>query len=111
MTEQPGLAETIAEIRAELRRAQQLGTEGDARFAVDHVDIELTVDVSRKAGGGASVTVLGFLSANNTQDRERAETSRVKISLVPVAVNGQPYEVAAAMPQRPDTAVSGASNG
>jgi hypothetical protein len=102
MAEELGLAEAIEAVRLELRRAQDHGRGKDVRFAVGAVDVEFAVDVTKTAGADASVRVLGVFSAGGKGERSRAETHRIKISLAPIGVGGQPFEVAAAATGRPD---------
>jgi hypothetical protein len=101
-----GLAEAIDAVRSQLRRAQDLGHGSDVRFSVGSVEVELVVEVARKAGGEASVKVLRVLSLGSSGELSTAQTHRVKVSLSPVGVSGQPFEVAAAVGARPDGAAS-----
>lgn len=97
-----GLAEAIEAVRLQLRRAQDAGRGSDVRFAVGPVEVEFAVDVSKKAGGEASVKVLGLLSLGGKGELSQGQTHRVKISLTPIGVGGEPFEVAASAPTRPD---------
>ncbi len=101
-TEDAGLAETIEVLRGELRRAQDAGRGGDIRFSVGRVEVELAIEVVKKAGGEASIKVLNLLSIGGQGERSKSETNRVKVVLEPTGVNGEPFEVAAAKARRPD---------
>jgi hypothetical protein len=97
-----GLAEAIEAVRSDLRKAQNLGRSSDVRFAVGTVDVEFAVEVLKKAGAEASVKVLGVLSVGGGGELSRGDTHRVKISLSPVGVAGEPFEVASEARRRPD---------
>ncbi len=97
-----GLAEAIEAVRSELRRAQDEGSGKDVRFTVGIVEVEFAVDVTKKAGAGVSVQVLGVLSLGGRGELSRGETSRVKIALHPLGMGGEPFEVAAPSRKRPD---------
>jgi hypothetical protein len=100
--EKASLAETIEVLRSELRRAQDLGSGDDVRFSVGSVEVELAIEVEKKVGGKASITVLNLLSIGGSGDRTTSETNRVKVVLNPVGVNGAPFEVASSQARRPD---------
>ena len=106
-----GLAEAIDAVRSELRRAQDLGVGSDVRFAVGGVDVELAVELTKSAGGGLSVNVLGLLSLEGKGDVARGEVHRVKISLNPIGVAGAPFEVSSVVGRRPDGAAAPAAVG
>jgi hypothetical protein len=97
-----GLAETIEVLRRELRKAQDAGRDSDIRFSVGSVEVELAIEVVKKAGGEASIKVLNLLSIGGSGERSKSETNRVKVALEPIGRNGQPFEVAAASARRPD---------
>jgi hypothetical protein len=106
-----GLAEAIDALRAELRKAQDSGRGADVRFSVGSVEVELVVEVAKKAGGEASVKVLNLLSIGGKGEVSKGETNRVKVALNPIGVDGKPFEVAAARDQRPDAAETGGRPG
>ncbi|MGH3978059.1 MAG: trypco2 family protein [Pseudonocardiaceae bacterium] len=97
-----GLAEAIEVVRRELRRAQDAGRGADVRFSVGSVEVELAVEVVRKAGGEASVKVLNVLSLGGKSEVSTGDTNRVKVMLTPIGVGGVPVEVASAQDHRPD---------
>lgn len=96
-----GLAEAIEAVREELRKAQDLGRQGELRFTVGEVEVELAVDVTKTAGGEASVRVLG-VGLGGKGERSWSQTNRVRVSLNPVGKDGEPFEVAATLDARPD---------
>jgi hypothetical protein len=97
-----GLAETIEVLRGELRKAQDAGRNTDVRFSVGSVEVELAIEVVKKAGGEASIKVLNLLSIGGQGERSKSETNRVTVLLNPIGVNGEPFEVASAQAGRPD---------
>jgi hypothetical protein len=96
------LADAIEAVRSELRKAQDRGRGGDVRFTVGTVEIEFAVDATRTVGGEASIKVLSLLSLGGKGESARGETHRVRITLSPVGVGGQPFEVSSAGSARPD---------
>jgi Trypsin-co-occurring domain 2 len=102
-----GLAEAIEVLRSELRKAQDSGQGADVRFCVGSVEVELVVEVVKKAGGQASVNVLNVLSLGGKGGLSKGETNRVKVVLNPVGIGGAPFEVASARDRRPDNLETG----
>jgi NTP-dependent ternary system trypsin peptidase co-occuring protein len=72
------LAEAIDVLRAELRKAQDSGRGADVRFSVGPVEVELAVEVVRKAGGEASVKVLNLLSVGGKGEVSKARRTASK---------------------------------
>lgn len=101
-TEEAGLAEAIAVIREELRKAQDAGGGADVRFTVDSVEVELAIEVEKKVGGEASIKVLNLLSIGGQGERSKSATNRVKVVLQPIGPHGASFAVAAARVGRPD---------
>lgn len=106
-----GLAEAIDVLRSELRKAQDSGQSADVRFSVGSVEVELAVEIVKKAGGEASVKVLSVLSLGGKGEVSKGETNRVKVVLNPIGVGGKPFEVASARDRRPDPAEAGGRPG
>ena len=96
------LADAIEAVRSELRKAQDRGRGSDVRFTVGTVEIEFAVDATRTVGGEASIKVLSLLSLGGKGESARGQTHRVHITLSPVGVGGQPFEVSSAASARPD---------
>ena len=96
-----GLAEAIVAVRRDLLRAQDEGAGSEVRFAVGPVELEFSVAVTRDAKGEASINVLGFISLGGGAGVSSGETHRVKVTLNPLAVDGEPFEVAASRNGRP----------
>jgi hypothetical protein len=105
------LAEAIDVLRAELRKAQDSGRESDVRFSVGSVEVELAIEIVKKAGGEASVKVFSLLSLGAKGEVSKGETNRVKVVLNPIGVGGKPFEVASTRGQRPDAAEAGGRPG
>jgi Trypsin-co-occurring domain 2 len=105
--ENAGLAEAIDMLRSELQKAQDAGRSSDVRFSVGPVEVELAIEVIKKAGGEASVKVLNLLSIGGKGERSRAETNRVKIVLNPIGVNGEAFEIKSSQHRRPDAVPGG----
>jgi Trypsin-co-occurring domain 2 len=101
------LAEAIDVLRAELRKAQESGRESDVRFSVGPVEIELAIEVVKKAGGGISVNVLNVVSVAGKGGVSTGKTNRVKVTLNPIGIGGMPFEVASNRDQRPDAPQAG----
>ncbi|MGI9004494.1 MAG: trypco2 family protein [Pseudonocardia sp.] len=97
-----GLAEAIDVVRRELRAAQDAGQGADVRFSVGSVEVELAVEVVKKAGGEASVRVLNLVSVGGEGEVSRGDTNRVTVVLNPIDADGRPIEVASARDRRPD---------
>lgn len=97
-----GLAEAIDVVRGELRKAQNAGRNADVRFSVGSVEVELAVELVKKAGGEASIKVLNLLSFGGKGEVSTGDTNRVKVVLNPIGVDGEPFEIASAQDRRPD---------
>lgn len=97
-----GLAEAIDVVRGELRTAQDAGRSADVRFSVGSVEVELAIEVVKKAGGEASIKVLNLLSFGGKGEVSTGDTNRVKVMLNPIGVDGEPFEIASAQDRRPD---------
>lgn len=101
-TQDAGLAETIEVLRGELRKAADAGRGSDVRFAVGSVEVELAIEVVKKAGAGLSINVLNVLSISGQGERSKSDSNRVKVTLQPIGPNGEPIKVATALAARPD---------
>ncbi len=97
-----GLADAIDVVRSELRKAQDSGRGADVRFTVGSVEVELAIEVTKKAGGEASIKVLNVMSLGGKGEVSKGDTNRVKVVLNPIGVGKAPFEVASARDHRPD---------
>jgi hypothetical protein len=98
------LSEAIDVLRKELRKAQDSGRGAEVRFSVGSVEVELAIEIVKKAGAEASVKVLSLLSLGASGEVSKGETSRVKVVLNPIGVGEEPFEVVSAQYHRPDAA-------
>jgi hypothetical protein len=105
------LAKAIDVLRAELRKAQDSGEWSDVRFSVGPVEVELAIEVVKKAGGEFSVNVLNMLSVAGKRGVSKGDLNRIKVTLNPIGVGGKPFEVASARDQRPDATRTGGRPG
>lgn len=77
------------------------------RFSVGSVEVELVIEIVKKAGAEASIKVLNLLSLGGKGDVSKADTHRVKVTLNPIDVGGEPFEIASAQTRRPDAGEEG----
>lgn len=101
MASKVGLADAIAQVRRDLKDAQDEGDEQEVLFSVGDVELELTVEVSKSGGGGGGVHI-GVLSVGASGDVSKSDTNKIKVTLHPVDVDGEPLQVAKPRSQRPD---------
>jgi hypothetical protein len=82
-----GLAEAIAQIRAELVAAIQEGAGSPVKFRPGPIELEFQVDVTRSKGasGGVKVSVISLGAQGR---RDRTDTNRVMVTLTPVGDGG-----------------------
>lgn len=91
-----GLQEAIESIRADLLGARDSGEDGDVRFPVSSVTVELQVVAERESGGKAGFKVpLVNVEVGGESMRRSQNTSRVTVVLgPPVDRSGAPIKVA-----------------
>jgi len=94
------LADAIAAVRAELKKAQDEGSEQGLRFRLGPVELELGLEVSTATGvqGGVKVWVV---SLEGSGDRTRTATHRVKLQLFPTDEQGREIDIASMTPAKP----------
>jgi hypothetical protein len=102
-----GLADAIEVVRGELRKAQDAGRKADVRFSVGSVEVELVIEIVKKAGAEASIKVLNLLSLGGKGEVSKGDTHRVKVTLNPIGVGGETFEIASAQNRRPDAGEEG----
>jgi hypothetical protein len=80
-SERIGLAEAIAELRAELSRARREGQDTDIRLAVGEIEVELGLEFawSREGSGGAKVFT--FLELSGKAGSNENSTHRLRLKL------------------------------
>jgi len=85
MAERPvavGLADAVGAVRAELLRAQRLGTESGMPFEVGSVEIELGVELVSSGGGKFGVNVYA-VTAGIEGSSGRTATHRITVTMHP----------------------------
>lgn len=94
------LADAIAAVRAELKRARDDGSEEALRFRLGPVELELGLEVSGSGGikGGVKVWVV---SLEGSGARARTATHRVKLQLFPTDEHGEDIDIAGMTPAKP----------
>lgn len=75
-----GLSQAIETLRLELSEAQASGREGEVRFALETVDLELSVAVTKDANGKVGWKIL---EAGGSVGTERTQT--IRLSLKPLS--------------------------
>jgi hypothetical protein len=74
------LAEMVAALRQELERAMQEGRDKAVQFALDDIELELNVGISRQAGGQGGVQFWVFtLGASASRTASTTHTIRVAL--------------------------------
>jgi hypothetical protein len=90
----PELAEAIAAVREQLRRAQEEGADKDLRFRVGPVELEFDMVMSRTAGGQGGLKVY-VLTLGAKGESTSGSTHRIKVTLQPIdPKTGKDWEVA-----------------
>ena len=89
-----GLAEAVRELRAELSEAMSAGEGEHLRFALESVEMEFTVAVTKDAHAEAGIK-FWVVNAGAKAGLSSQETHRLKLSLAPKdVVTGHPPEIA-----------------
>jgi hypothetical protein len=94
------LADAIAAVRGELKKARDEASEEGLRFRLGPVELELGLEVSTTGGvkGGVKVYVVS-LEGGGT--RTRTATHRVKLQLFPTDEQGDDIDIAGMTPAKP----------
>jgi hypothetical protein len=84
------LTDVVQALRAEIGKAVQAGAQEQVKFALDSVDLEFSVAVTREGGanGKISFNVLGFgaeIGGEGKYSRER--TQKITLKLTPKQVD------------------------
>jgi hypothetical protein len=94
------LSEMVEALRTELLVAKQEGEGSRIRFAVESVDLELKVGVTKSREGSAGIKFwVVQLGGKATGAREDVHTFRIKLK--PSTPEGAPYEVSGTEPRLP----------
>jgi hypothetical protein len=88
-----GLADVLAQLRSNLAQALQEGAEEDLRFALDDVEVELQVAVTKEGTGKAGVKfwVINAEAAGKLAD---VTTQKIKLKMKVVDKDGRPVAIA-----------------
>lgn len=86
------LARAIQDLRAELLAALSEGKGQALRFKLDPVELELSLGMTYKGGGGVGVK-FWVLDISAKGDAERATTHKLKLKLTPVDKNGDQFMI------------------
>lgn len=80
------LSAAVAEVRRELKIAMA-GADKELGLEVKEIELELTLQFGKRAGGGGGVNVMGFVQAKADTERSTAHQHRVKLVLSPSVVS------------------------
>jgi len=94
------LADAIAAVRGELKKARDEGSEEGLRFRLGPVDLELGLEVSTTSGGKGGVKVW-VVSLEGSGARTRTATHRVKLQLFPTDEQGREIDIVGMTPTKP----------
>ena len=86
------LAKAIKDLRAELLDAVKEGAGKDLRFKLDPIELELSLDMTYKGGGEASVE-FWVVKLGAKGEVERAGAHKLTLKLNPVDKNGNQFMV------------------
>lgn len=97
-----GLSQAIETLRMELSEAQASGRDGEVRFALETVDLELSVAVTKDANGKVGWKIL---EAGGSVGTERTQT--IRLSLKPLSGAASKEATASGIVISGDTSPSG----
>lgn len=76
-----GLAEAIAEIRAELSRARREGKDQDIRLSVDDIEVELALEFAWTGEAGGGVKLFSFVDVSAKAGTSEKSGHRLRLKL------------------------------
>jgi Trypsin-co-occurring domain 2 len=76
-----GLADAIAQLRAELSQARQQGQGQDIRFAMGDIEVEFSLEFGRTREGKLGFKLLSFLEAGGSAGSSDKSAHRIKLKL------------------------------
>lgn len=85
------LTAVIRALREQLSQAAEESQDKDVRFRVEKVNLEAEVAVTREAGGGVGIRVLG-VSADGKTTTSTVATQRLSLELTAMTSNGDPLD-------------------
>lgn len=102
MADEPwvGLADAVRGVREELQAAMAEGRGQELQFEVGPVELEFAVDVRKEAGAEAKARVY-VVSLGAKGSAAAATTHRMKLTLQPQDVHGDPTKVSTTVPSLP----------
>ena len=80
------LSDAISDLRKQLTLALE-SQEGDIRFGVNEIELNLDISVNNSGGGKAGVH-LWFIQASGQGEHSRSMTHHLRLSLRPVRADG-----------------------
>jgi hypothetical protein len=96
------VSRAIASLRAELETAIAEGQGKDLHFALENIELELTIALSDTVEGNASVTLWQVLSLGAKASANKANTHRLLLNLKPrLAGHSGDVEIESHVRQRP----------
>jgi hypothetical protein len=87
------LADVLAQLRANLAQAQQEGAGQDLRFALDDIEVELQVAVTKEGTGKAGVK-FWVINAEAGGKLSDVTTQKIKLKMKAVDKDGHPLAIA-----------------
>ncbi|MER6582129.1 trypco2 family protein [Nonomuraea sp. NPDC001023] len=88
------LSATIRQIRRELTRAMHEGEGQELLFGLGPVELEFLVDVKNEVSGEGGVKI-SVISVGAKKAKGRSDSHKIKLTLNPVDVDGNPARIAA----------------
>ena len=95
-----GVAEAIAQLRAELSRARQQGEGQDIRFAAKEITVELSVDFGWSKEGGGGFKLFSFLDLSGKAGSTEKAVHKVTLKFE-IARDGAPADQLISSPVNP----------
>lgn len=95
-----GVAEAIAQLRAELSRARQQGEGQDIRFAAKEITVELSVDFGWSKEGGGGFKLFSFLDLSGKAGSTEKAVHKVTLKFE-IAKDGAPADQLISSPVNP----------
>jgi hypothetical protein len=87
--QQIGLADAIAELRAELSRARRIAAGQDVRFSIEEIEVELSLEFGTMQSANGGIKVFSFVDLSGKHGTSNKTTHKLKLKLT-VDPPGQP---------------------
>jgi hypothetical protein len=101
---QVGLAEAIAEVRAELERARRAGQGEAIRLAVGEIEVELGLEFAWNREGSGGVKLFSFLQLSGKAGMNEKSSHRLRLKLAladPADQTTKHREISSVSPREP----------